>query len=277
MIIGIDLGGTKIAGGVIRNGKIIRRVRVLTEAKKGKQHVLKQMRNVIDQLADGKKIERIGIGIPGTFRKNTIVALPNIPALNGVDIKKALNIRCHTTLRNDATCFALGEKKYGIGKKARTLVGITLGTGVGCGIVIEGKPVLGANSKGSQASNMIIDLRAQSFTYGSHKGSWDTLINGKGILGRYKAIGGTAQRPSDIWKIKSKKARQFQKETARLLAIFLSNIASIVDPDMIIVGGSVANKIFLKDTSAWLKKFGCNANLRQTLLGEDAAILGTVQ
>lgn len=276
MIIGIDLGGTKIAGGIIKNGKIIRRARVLTEAKKGKAHVLRQIRSVIDTLSEGKPISRVGIGVPGVSSGTTIHSLPNIPVLNGIDLRRALRLRCPVTLNNDATCFAIGEQKFGAGKKSKTLVGITLGTGVGCGIVIDGVPVVGANNRASQASSMIINLQAKSFQYGSHKESWDTLINGKGILERYRRSGGNARQPSDIWNIKTKKARAFQKETARLFAIFLNNVATIIDPDTIIVGGSVVNHTLLKDTKMWLRKFGCDVAIVQTRLGEDATMLGSV-
>ncbi len=92
LIIGIDLGGTKIAGGIVsEKGKVTRRAESPTLADKGKAVVLRQLRSVIDDLAQGKRIAAVGIGVPGLYRGTTVTRLPNIKCLDGTDLKRLTN------------------------------------------------------------------------------------------------------------------------------------------------------------------------------------------
>ena len=148
-IIGVDLGGTNIKTGLVSSyGKIIKKYEAKTQANKGTKKVISNIIKTIDEVKS-EKVFGIGIGSPGPFDyKNGIITKPgNLPFRN-VPLKKIIQtkFKIKTFLDNDANCFALAEAIFGQGKKYENVVGITLGTGIGGGIVINKKIFHGRNN-----------------------------------------------------------------------------------------------------------------------------------
>ncbi|MDD9954261.1 MAG: ROK family protein [Candidatus Woesearchaeota archaeon] len=255
-MIAIDLGGTKIAAAVVNRGKITKRVTVPTGARKGKRHVLNQLRKILKELGPG----RVGIGVPGTFHGTKLRHLPNIRCLDGVDLAKALKRKIQ--IQNDAACFALGELHYGAARGKRTIVGVTLGTGLGTGVIIEKKPYRGARCLAGELGH----TRSRDGT------QWENLLSGKAISKRHT---GKETRASDIWNSSTKAAKTTQKETAQLLAVFCENLIRAYDPDLIVIGGGAATKIVVRDANKNMPR-GCKI-LKKSSLGVDAALLGAAR
>ncbi|WP_268036452.1 ROK family protein [Algoriphagus sp. PAP.12] len=148
-ILGLDIGGTSIKGGVLINGHLEDIRTIPTPAKETQEFILETIAIFIESYLH-HDISGIGIGIPGLVdvENGIVLGLANIPAFQHVELAKFLKVRIGKPvfINNDANCFALGVHKFGVGKSYKNLVGITLGTGVGGGIVINGHLYSGVNS-----------------------------------------------------------------------------------------------------------------------------------
>ncbi len=148
-ILGLDIGGTGIKGGVLIKGHLEDIRSISTPAKENKAFILETIAAFIETYLH-HDFAGIGIGIPGlvNVEEGIVLGLANIPAFQHVELKKFLTDRFSKPvfINNDANCFAIGVHKFGVGKKFKNLVGITLGTGVGGGIVINGHIYSGVNS-----------------------------------------------------------------------------------------------------------------------------------
>ncbi|HCT29973.1 MAG TPA: hypothetical protein DIW31_04410 [Bacteroidales bacterium] len=141
-IIGVDIGGTKISAGLISNNIIVNKVTIDTEPNESKAHIIQNVFIAIDKVWQ-QEVRGIGVGVPGLVdpENGIVYQLQNISSWQEVTLKEHLQLRYNvpTFINNDANCFALGEKYFGIGQKHRNFVGVTLGTGVGTGIIIDNK------------------------------------------------------------------------------------------------------------------------------------------
>lgn len=148
-ILGIDIGGTGIKGGVLIKGHLEDIRSIPTPAMEPKEIVLDTIARFIESYM-GYDLVGIGIGIPGlvNVENGEVLGLSNIPAFQHVELKYFLEQRFDKPIfvNNDANCFALGVYKFGVGRSFKNLVGITLGTGVGAGIVINGHLYSGLSS-----------------------------------------------------------------------------------------------------------------------------------
>lgn len=234
MIIGVDLGGTNIKFGLVDNGKIIRKIKMKTEASKGVSNIMKKMITGISLVKEGYKIEGIGIGSPGPldYKRGIIINPPNLPFKN-FNLKKAIQEKFKTKVEveNDAKCATLAEKKYGKGKHLKNFIVLTIGTGVGSGIILDGKLYHG-NMFATEIGHMIIR---------DYKDVED-LVSGTAIELRAKKIFGKGIEARDLVisaKSGNKKARRLVDDIAKDLAITFTNITHIFDPELIIINGGV--------------------------------------
>lgn len=137
----IDLGGTNIRAARITDGEMERHAAVSCHADGSEQDVLDQLYALIDQLLD-HRVERIGIGVPSVvdFTRGIVYDVQNIPSWKEVRLKELIEGRYHleTRVDNDVNCYVLGEKYFGSARAFSDIVGITLGTGIGAGIIING-------------------------------------------------------------------------------------------------------------------------------------------
>ena len=158
MKIGVDIGATNIKAGLVSGSKIIKTVKHPTHSRASSKELLKHLTNIIDSLLT-KKVRSIGIGAPGLpdLKTGTLYEAYNIPAWTKVQIVKVLKKRYKIPvhLNNDANCFALAEKTYGSCKRYKNIVGLTLGTGLGGGIIIGNKLYCGSGCGGSEFGRII--------------------------------------------------------------------------------------------------------------------------
>lgn len=140
-ILGIDIGGTKVHIGLVQNGKVLKSIKFSTSAENSKTLILNKIKDGIRQFEEFQ-IDGIGIGVPGLIdeKKGIVYNVQNIPQWREVHLGDALEDEFEKPvfITNDANVFVLGIKKYGVGKELNDIVGITLGTGFGTGIVING-------------------------------------------------------------------------------------------------------------------------------------------
>src|SRR6201996_7824827 len=206
---GIDLGGTKVEGVILEsidNPTPIVRTRVDTEAAKGYEHIIGQMAKLVANMESqsGLKPAAIGIGTPGVLDPTLqVMKNCNTVVLNGKplkkDLEKALGLRLE--LANDANCFALAEAHWGIVRQsapqARLVFGIIMGTGVGGGIVMDGKIWNGRHGIAGEWGHNFLD-ESGGDCYCGKKGCVETVISGPATERYYKSITGQTLKLKEI-------------------------------------------------------------------------------
>lgn len=251
---GIDLGGTKIEGVVLdANFQTLARLRVPTEQEQGYEHIINQIKKVVDLLAAETELTptTIGIGTPGTLDPITqTMKNSNTTCLNGkpmkVDIEAALGLPIK--MANDANCFALAEAKMGIVPEkmpeAKVIFGVIMGTGCGGGIVINGEVLNGRQGIGGEWGHNILEENGVP-CYCGKAGCTEKVIAGPGLENYYFAETGNKLSLKEIVERHRNGTDEAATKTInRLTEMFakgISVIINILDPDAIVLGGGVSN------------------------------------
>lgn len=276
-IIGIDLGGTTIKCALVsKAGKIIKKYETATEAEKGSSQVVKNIFYAIKKVKSGK-ISSIGIGSPGPmdYKKGIITNPVNLPFKN-IPLKKIIEkkFKISVFLDNDAKCFTLAEAIFGQGKGYENVVGITLGTGLGCGLAINKKNYHG-RSNAAEFGHATIDYKGIKSKSGNN-GSIEEYVAARGITRLF----GSKTEPKEIYNLAlkgNKQAIKAYKKMGIYLGIALANIAYNFDPDIIIIGGKISNAwpFFHKKMESEIRKryFAKPPKIVKSKL-KDAGILG---
>lgn len=253
---GIDLGGTKIEGVVLEDRdspNILKRLRVPTEREKGYEHIISQITKIIEVLSVevGIRPQKIGIGHPGTLEPSSqLIKNSNTVVLNGMplkdDIEKALNIPI--VLANDANCFAIAETKMGAVKQsvphAEVVFGVIMGTGVGGGLVINGKVRNGKQGIAGEWGHNFLD-ESGGKCYCGLTGCNETIFSGIALEKYYESITGKPTLLKEIVTLHLAGNDEVATMTVnRLLQFFgkaMSSVINVLDPDAIVLGGGVGN------------------------------------
>lgn len=239
-IIGIDLGATTIKGGLVEGQHIIAEETANTRAKEGGDITLNALKEVIRKLITDKT-HAIGIGVPSVVDrgKGIVYHVQNIKNWEEVHLKsileKEFNIPVY--IDNDANCFAKGERIYGLGKDFENFVGITLGTGVGGGIIQKGSLLSDANCGSGEFGEIpylhgILEQYCGSFFFSN-------TYNTTGYEVSQQAAQG------------DKKALEIMREYGKHIAVLVKMIVLTVDPQAIIFGGAIANSLHLFEESMY--------------------------
>jgi len=253
---GIDLGGTKIEGAIlesIRNPRPIIRTRIDTEAAKGYDHILDQIVRLVTEMEQlsGLKPDAIGFGTPGVLDP-TLRTMKNCNTvvLNGMPLEDDLGARLgvRVALANDANCFALAETHWGIVSQdatgARMVFGVIMGTGVGGGIVIDGKIWGGRHGIGGEWGHNFLD-ESGGPCYCGRSGCVETVISGPATERFYAGVAGEARPLKEIVaRFRAGSDPAATQTIERLCHFFgkgVSVITNMLDPDVIVVGGGVGN------------------------------------
>ena len=253
-LFGIDLGGTKIEGAIIASKtdpSVLARLRLPTESEKGYEHIIEQIAKVVSMLEEqtGIKATKIGIGVPGTndpvqgVHKNA-----NTTCLNGrpfkADLAKRLGIEVN--MANDANCFAVAEAKLGavpdVLPNAQVVFGVIMGTGVGGGVVVNGRVWNGRQGIAGEWGHNFLDVSGGK-CYCGLIGCNETVFSGPALERFYFSKTGVHKRLPDI--MSSIETDAAAKETKERLIYFfgraIANIVNTLDPDAIVLGGGVGN------------------------------------
>ena len=245
--VGIDLGGTKIEGICIdQNNSVIQRKRIPTNQQKGYSHIVDSIVSLVRDIT--KQIDDYSIGIctPGAISKKTgLIKNSNTQCLIGKplreDLEKSLGRKIK--MENDANCFAMAEAVLGSGVGHSMVFGVIMGTGVGGGIVIDGKIHHGrTNIAGEWGHHMLHQNGNQC--YCGRRGCVETYISGPALEKRWTDITGRKEPLSEIID-NSELNLQWKQEFLDNFGISLANVIDILDPDVIVLGGGLSNIDFL--------------------------------
>lgn len=239
-VLGIDIGGTKIIFVLLNGKKIVKSWKILTP--KTKQELIENLKRNIP-----REVKRIGIGVPGPLNKKGDLVLnpPNLRALWNCPLAKIIQKETgiKTKMDNDANCFALGEAISGAGKRAKTVFGITLGTGVGSGIIINKKLYRGAFGAAGEVGHMTIKFDGPRCSCSAF-GCLEEYCSQRFFFKRKTT-------PKD-----AKKSKKIYNEYGRYLGVGLTNVINLLDPEMIVIGGGIANAyaLFIQEVKKEIRK-----------------------
>ena len=284
--IGIDLGGTKIEGVVLGpDGLPVMRRRVPTEQARGYDHIVETIGRLTDELRVlAPDCSAVGIGTPGAVSSRTgLMKNSNTACLNGRDLPADLarRIGLRVIIENDANCFALAEAVSGAGRGARVVFGVIMGTGVGGGIVLDGRVWSGPQHIAGEWGHHSIDPNGPR-CYCGQRGCVESTISGPAVQAQYREATGAALAMDEI----VARARAGEMAAAAVFDRFLdrfgrslANVTSILDPDVVVLGGGLSNLDELYDRGvAAVARYVFNDELRTPIRrnqhGDSAGVLG---
>jgi fructokinase len=292
LIWGIDLGGTKIEGALMdanRPGEAMVRERVPTESAQGYDHIIAQAVRLVERLeavSGQKRPARIGIGTPGNVNpSNGLLYHSNTQCLNGRafqrDLATALGVEI--VIANDANCMALAEARLGAGRGYETMMGLILGTGVGGGLVVNGRILNGRHGIAGEWGQIVLDPQGPESAYGT-QGTIESYLAGPGLERCYERLSGTRKPLKEI--VRSAEthddpaATQTIDQFVERFGQAVSILINIFDPHAIVVAGGVSNLdvIYSPRMRASLQKHVFQQDFETPLLrpqlGDSAGVFG---
>lgn len=241
--LGVDLGGTKIEVARVReDGTILADLRVPTGADRPGELILEDVAVLLQKLWT-PEVCGIGLGTPGFLTKEGFLTnAPNTPTLQGDMLLAsffAQRFSVPVFHENDANCFALAEYLYGAGKGTSSLLGVIWGTGVGGGMVIDGKLIHGYSRGAFEIGHMILDRSSSVRCNCGRLGDVESLCRGAYLLERYHTLGGTNPEITvkELMESEDPVARQVATEALDTMALALANWCHMVSPERVVFGG----------------------------------------
>lgn len=280
--IGVDIGGTKISFVLLKNSRVIKTQKIA--APKNKKGVIGAVEDGIKtMISEVPKTEilGIGLGVTGPLGKQRDMMLnpPNQKFLKNCPLAKILErkLKIKTIMDNDVKCFVLGETLFGAGRGAEIILGVALGTGLGAGLAINGNLYRGNSGSAGELGHMTIKFDGPKCSCSS--------------LGCFEEYGSERffkkmkYSPKELG-LKAKKGDQKSleifREYGRYLGIGLANAINILDPEVIVLGGGIANvfQLFIKETQKQINKMVISplarkqVKIKKSQLGDFAGAIG---
>ena len=296
--IGIDFGGTSIKSAVIQGGEIIQRGDVIDTLRTGDSSAIIDalLSNIAKLRVARPETIAIGVGLPGIVDSvNGIVhRLSNVPGWNDIPLRDLLRQRTgiHAEIENDANAMAYGEWKYGAARNGTNVLCITLGTGVGGGLILNGQLYRGSGLGAGEVGQMSIDYQGRTGNYGN-----------LGALEKYVGNAQIAERVQQMYENAGKLvaleqctpaaldaaalagdpiARQLWAQVGMEIGVALANVVWLINPDAIVIGGGVARAgnllfepIVRTIRSITMPTFYENLKVLPAALGNDAGMIGS--
>ena len=264
--VGIDIGGMTIKGGIVdEKGNILYKKSIVTAPGKEDRLIVDDIAALVNDLvkngADGEEIEGVGIGCPGSIydekgivRYSCNINFRNTPMAKMIEEKTGIK---KVRLSNDANCAALGETLFGAGNGAKNSVMVTLGTGVGTGIVANGQLITGNRSAGGEGGHITINLGGATCGCGK-KGCYEAYASATALMNQIQAAcekhpesqlakeveqnGLNGKVVFDCAQNGDKTAMAVVKKYIKYVGVGLVNFANIFFPEVIIIGGGISNQ-----------------------------------
>ena len=306
--IGVDLGGTNVKIGVVDDlGNIIHQDSTPTLADQGFETSFNNIINLIARTMELSPVSKddisgIGFGCPGLINSVTGVVreLPNLPGWENIHLGEMISNKFQrkTKVDNDVRSATLGEYKFGAGRGYSNIVCITIGTGIGSGLIIDGRLIKGSTLSAGEIGHMTLQEHGGPICGCGNTGCLEALGSASSIVRRAEEVlsGG---RPSRIRELKGSgsltpaivaeaarkgdaPAQRILYETGRWIGIGLANVINLLNPEIIIIGGGVANagNYLLDPIRETIKKRALRSpgeavRVEPAQLGESAGIIGS--
>ncbi len=305
--IGIDVGGTNVKIALVdSNGKIGYSDTIPTRAEMGYEYTVNNMKQAIRDLLtetklSPKDIEGIGFGLPGQvdFKSGIVRLITNIPGWVEIPLAKMIEDEFHipTRIDNDVRCAALGELNFGAGKGCENLICITVGTGIGSGLIVNGKLVRGASNAAGEIGHIKLQMHDGPICGCGDTGCLEAFASGPSIVAMAEEyiMGGKSTKyremangnditpfiVAEAAKAGDAVARRIYTKMGEYIGIGLASVVNLLNPEKIIIGGGVAGAgdiLFtpLKETlkKRSMKIAGDTVEVVPAQLGNTAGVIG---
>lgn len=268
--IGVDFGGTNIAAGIVDNeGNLIIRRSAKTKRHRPLDEIMEDLLSLCDEIMSRARIEKskvttIGLGIPGNIHPDgkRVVYGNNIESLTDANIEKIIKNHyphMEVYLENDANAAALAELMCGVAKGLKNVVMVTLGTGVGGGIIIDGKIYSGANLAGGEIGHIVIENGGEKCTCG-RRGCWEQYASVTALLRQtadaiddypnskiYELIDGKKIKISgrtafDAMRMGDECGKAIVEKYVEYIGIGVVDMINILQPEMVVIGGGISKE-----------------------------------
>ena len=307
--IGIDLGGTNIVASVVDDDyNIIGTSKTPTNAPRSADEIFDDIADVCEEAVKAagltmEDIDSVGMGTPGTVNQDGIIEFANNLAFNNVPARTMLAKRINkheemVVIENDANCAALGEAYAGCGNGAKDFVAVTLGTGVGSGVIIGGKIVNGVNYAGGECGHMVIVVDGEQCSCG-RKGCWEAYASATALIRQTKKA--MEEYPDSLMHKLAKEEGKVSGRTAfdamrlgdiagikvvddyiKYVACGLINIVNALQPEIICIGGGICNEgeTLMKPLRRFVQseRYSIHSKIQTKIvkaeLGNDAGVIG---
>lgn len=303
---GIDLGGTTAKVGVFTtSGALLEKWEVPTDTSNQGENILRNLANAVKgkmaEMGIGEdKVEGVGIGVPGAVREERYVPrCANLGGWGDLDVSARLSALLDglpVKAGNDANVAALGEIWMGTAKGCKSMVMVTLGTGVGGGVILNGKILAGTNGAGGEIGHITVNRKEKAACGCGKHGCLEQYSSATGIVRCMKLVLENSEEPSvlrgihfeakdvlDAARAGDKLAVRELNDMADKLGCAMGTLASTLDPEMFLIGGGVsrAGDVLVDAVTNAYKKycfFACeNTPIKVASLGNDAGIYGAVR
>lgn len=308
-IVGVDVGGTNSRAAVVTlDGKSIGEGREKTYSERGPSTVVEQVSHAIENAVTDAGVSKAeiagaGIGMPGRITPDGVVLWsPNFPDIEGVPLVSLIHDRVGLAIgmENDVNIAALGEFTFGAGRDVQSLVMLTLGTGIGGGIVLNGQVWSGTNAGGAEIGHMVVNPGGRQCGCGNH-GCLEAMAQRDAIIeravlkfqsGRPSLLADAVEYQAD--KITPALISQYAEkgdevcletmaETGHWVGIGVANMINVLNPEMVIIGGGIsqAGDVLWKPIMRGVRSYAIYESLQvcqivPAELGDDAGIMGGV-
>ena len=254
--VGVDFGGTNIKVGLVdARGRVARAHIVPSKAAARPASFIDGVSRLVESLARSvgarpAGLRGVGVGAPGPVdvARGVVHSMVNVPGWREVPLARRLERRlgCRCLVDNDVNLFTLAEWRFGAGRGADHLVGLTLGTGVGGGLLVNGALYRGACGAAGELGHMVIDPRGYRCGCG-RRGCLEALVSAPAVVRlarrtmRRRGAHLTSQLVGRAARAGDSRARRVWVEIGRRLGVGLANVVNLLNPDRIVIGGGVAN------------------------------------
>ena len=305
--IGIDLGGTNIVAAVVdEKYNIIAKAKTPTAVPRSAELIFDDIAKVCKEAVEKagltmNDISSVGLGTPGTVNSDGVIEFANNLNFDNVPAKDMIIERLGDKpvyVANDANCAALGEAYAGCGNGAKNFIAVTLGTGVGSGVIIDGKIVTGVNNAGGECGHMVIVVDGEACTCGRH-GCWEAYASATALINQTKKA--MEQYPDSVMHQLAKEEGKVSGKTAfdamrrgdiagikvvdqyiKYVACGIINLVNALQPEIICVGGGICNEgeTLLRPLRRYIEaeRYSVYSKIQTKILkaelGDDAGIIG---
>lgn len=290
-VLGVDIGGTNIKiAAVSAGGRVLARGVIDTLPERGAGHAFGRIHDAARTLAGGTGVSAVGIGCAGLIdaKRGVLRTSPNLPGWTQAPLARlaARHFSVPVTVENDANCAAFGES-FVRGTGGRNLVAITLGTGVGGGIIVDGAIVRGVSGFGGEIGHMTVDPNGPRCRCGArgcleaYAGSYGIVAAARRARRGKRATPATARAVFDAARAGDPACRAAVREAGAHLGIAVASILDVLNPSVVVVAGGIAGAFDLLEPHVRravavhaFRQTAADAAIERSRLGNDAALVG---
>lgn len=285
--IGIDLGGTKVEACLMdADRNVLARRRTPSEPRRGRERVVSNILGLIEEISRGRRYGAVGMGTPGTYdaADDIMHGAPHTPLYEEPGLVSLLRSRLRVPLvvENDANCLALAEFFGAYRERYGSVMAVILGTGMGSGLVLDGRLYRGTRGNAGEIGHATIDVGGRPCGCG-RRGCAEAYLSGPSLGRRYAELAGEVLTPREIylrWKRGEGAARALFEESFRIMGEVFANAVNILDLEAVILGGGVSNiPLWYEHVPPFLRRglFGVpgrDVPLLKAKLGDSAGVVG---